>query len=97
MQGLTQEDLVGLVNVSFQAVSKWENGNSLPDISTLPLLANILNCSIDSLLGYAAQSGLEKARQLADRMQVEVNFFQADMLDFRRAFYLLRRLADHFL
>lgn len=53
--GLTQEELAGLVNVSFQAVSKWENGNSLPDISALPLLANALHCSIDSLLGYAAE------------------------------------------
>ena len=84
MQGLTQEELADLVNVSFQAVSKWENGNSLPDISTLPLLANILNCSIDSLLGYAAQSGLEKARQLADWMQVEVNFFNGMRILFGR-------------
>lgn len=151
-QGLTQEELAKLVNVSFQAVSKWENGNSVPDISTLPLLANVLHCNIDSLLGYAAEqrkitdyeeryktggyywgiqpsnmcyeimklcppikplrlldvacgegknavffarngynvtafdaahSGLEKARLLADRTGVEVNFFQADMLDFR--------------
>ena len=54
-QNLTQEELAGLVNVSFQAVSKWENGNSLPDISVLPLLANALHCDIDSLLGYAAE------------------------------------------
>lgn len=47
-QGLTQEQLAELVNVSFQAVSKWENGNSVPDVSTLPLLANVLHCSIDS-------------------------------------------------
>ena len=54
-QGLTQEELAKLVNVSFQAVSKWENGGSIPDTSTLPLLANVLHCSIDSLLGYAAE------------------------------------------
>ena len=151
-QGLTQERLAELVNVSFQAVSKWENGNSVPDVSTLPLLANVLHCSIDSLLGYAAEqrritdyeeryktndyywgirpshmcyevmklcppvrplrlldvacgegkdavffarngyhvtafdaagSGLEKARRLSDRSGTEINFFQADMLDFR--------------
>ena len=151
-QGLTQEELAGLVNVSFQAVSKWENGKSLPEIATLPILANVLRCNIDSLLGYAAEqrkitdyeerykvdgyywgiqpsemcyevmklcppvkplrlldvacgegknavffarngyhvtafdaanSGLEKARRLAEQMQAEVNFFQADMLDFR--------------
>ena len=53
--GLTQEQLAEQINVSFQAVSKWETGNSLPDISTLPLLANALHCNIDSLLGYAAE------------------------------------------
>ena len=54
-QGLTQEELADSVKVSFQAVSKWENGNSLPDISVLPLLANVLHCSIDQLMGYAAE------------------------------------------
>lgn len=54
-QGLTQEELARLVNVSFQAISKWETGNSTPDISALPLLANVFHCSIDSLLGYPAE------------------------------------------
>ena len=52
-RGLTQEKLAELVNVSFQAVSKWENGNSVPDVSVLPLLANALHCSIDFLLGLS--------------------------------------------
>lgn len=151
-QGLTQEELAKLINVSFQAISKWETGNSTPDISTLPLLANVFHCNIDSLLGYPAEqrkitdyeeryktdefywgiqpsdmcyeimklyppkeplrlldiacgegknavffarngyivtafdaaiSGLEKARRLADQVGVEVNFFQANILDFR--------------
>ena len=51
-QGLTQEELAKKLNVSFQAVSKWETGGSYPDISVLPLLANIFHCDIDSLLGY---------------------------------------------
>lgn len=151
-QGLTQEQLAESVKVSFQAVSKWENGNSLPDISTLPLLANVLHCSIDQLMGYAAEQkritdyeerykangyywgvqpslmcyevmklcppikplrlldvacgegknavffarngysvtafdaarlGLDKAERLAEKVQVDINFFQADLRDFR--------------
>ena len=151
-QGLTQEELADLVKVTFQAVSKWENGNSLPDVSTLPLLANVLHCSIDRLMGYAAEQkritdyedrykadgyywgvqpsqmcyevmklrppvrplrlldvacgegknavffarsgysvtafdaarlGLDKAERLAEKARVEINFFQADMRDFR--------------
>lgn len=151
-QGLTQEELAEMVRVSFQAVSKWENGNSLPDISVLPLLANVLHCSIDQLMGYAAERkritdyeerykaegyywgvqpsqmcyevmklcppvtplrlldvacgegknavffarngyhvtafdaaklGLDKAKRLAEKARAEINFFQADLRDFR--------------
>ena len=150
--GFTQEELAGRLNVSFQAVSKWENGVTIPDVSTLPLIANVLGCSIDSLLGYAAekktisdyerrydsdeyywgvkpsdmcyevmkllpptkpvrildigcgegkdavffakngyrvsafditQTGIEKAKRLAEKHRADVNFFKADILDFR--------------
>lgn len=50
-KGLTQEDIADRVNISAQAVSKWENDISLPDITTLPLLSEILGVSIDELLG----------------------------------------------
>lgn len=149
---LTQEELAGRLNVSFQAVSKWENGASLPDVATLPLIAKAFGCSIDSLLGYAVeqkiindyesrydteeyywgvkpsemcfevmklipptkplrvldigcgegkdavffakngykvsafditQSGIDKARRLAEKHRVNVNFFKADVSDFR--------------
>ena len=38
-KGMTQEELAEKVNVSAQAVSKWENDISMPDISVLPVLA----------------------------------------------------------
>ena len=50
-KGLTQEDIADKVNISAQAVSKWENDISLPDITTLPLLSDILGVTIDELLG----------------------------------------------
>ena len=49
--GLKQDDIANKVNVTAQAVSKWENDLSAPDISTLPILADILNVSLDELLG----------------------------------------------
>ena len=49
--GLKQDDIAEKVNISAQAVSKWENDLSAPDISTLPILADILNVSLDELLG----------------------------------------------
>ena len=52
-QDLTQNELAKQLSISYQAVSKWENGVTKPDISLLPVLASILNVSIDSLMGYS--------------------------------------------
>lgn len=48
--GMTQEDLANLMGVSSQAVSKWENDVSCPDINLLPKLCGILGISADELL-----------------------------------------------
>ncbi|URN93118.1 MAG: helix-turn-helix domain-containing protein [Candidatus Pristimantibacillus lignocellulolyticus] len=53
-KSLTQEKLGLLLNVSAQAVSKWEKGDSLPDISLLTELANVFDCTTDYLLGRAS-------------------------------------------
>ncbi len=148
--GYTQQKIADSLHVSFQAVSKWENGTAFPDISLLPQLAQVLGTTTDSLLGYraasvtdyerrygggeyywglqpnemcyeimkrkppvkpcrvleigcgegkdavflaqngylvtafdAAETGLEKARSLAEHHGVQVDFFQADVLDYR--------------
>ncbi|WP_025679320.1 helix-turn-helix domain-containing protein [Paenibacillus polymyxa] len=54
-RGLTQEELAKILGLSFQAVSKWENGYTMPDISLLPQLSRTLEVSIDKLLGYVSQ------------------------------------------
>lgn len=46
----TQEQLSSRLNVTPQAVSKWESGNGFPDISLLPVLAKLFDISIDKLL-----------------------------------------------
>ena len=47
--GLTQEALARALGVTFQAVSKWETGKSAPDISFLPTMADMFECTIDEL------------------------------------------------
>ena len=49
-KNLKQEDLAQMLNISPQAISKWENDLTCPDISILPELSKILNVSIDELL-----------------------------------------------
>ena len=49
--GLTQEDLAAMLGISPQSISKWERGESYPDIQLLPALANIFRTSIDAIIG----------------------------------------------
>ncbi|RBP99383.1 helix-turn-helix domain-containing protein [Bifidobacterium xylocopae] len=63
-RGSTQQEVGEFVGVSKVAISKWENGLNLPDISSLPLLASYFNVSIDQLLGYEAQLSEEQAHSI---------------------------------
>lgn len=51
MKNLTQEDVAEYLGITAQSVSKWERGESYPDITFLPALANIFETSIDLLVG----------------------------------------------
>ena len=59
---MTQMQLADEVGVSFQAVSNWERGNSMPDISKLPQLSELFAVSIDELLGDSSPL-VEKAAE----------------------------------
>lgn len=49
-RGMTQKSLGTALNISEQAVSKWERGTTMPDIALLPAIAEILSTSIDYIL-----------------------------------------------
>ena len=49
--GMTQEELAIKIGVSAQSVSKWENGTNMPDISALPIIAEVFDVSIDYIFG----------------------------------------------
>ena len=55
-KGLTQDALAAQLGVSAQAVSKWENGLSCPDILMLPEIAEYFGVSVDALFGRASVS-----------------------------------------
>lgn len=50
-KGITQSELADYLGVSFQSVSKWENGTSMPDITLLPKLSEYFKVSVDEILG----------------------------------------------
>lgn len=50
-KALTQEKLANFLGVTYQTISKWENNDTYPDITTLPVIAKFFNVSVDELLG----------------------------------------------
>jgi len=48
---MTQEEVAEVLGVSPQSVSKWERGDTYPDITLLPMIANFFEVSLDSLIG----------------------------------------------
>lgn len=70
---MTQEQLAGALGISYQAVSKWENELSSPDISTLPLLADVLGLTLDELFGRAPMQPEEKTLEEPEQAEEELN------------------------
>ena len=71
-KGLTQEALAQAMNVSAQAVSKWENDLTCPDIASLPLLSKILGVTVDELLSGKSENLPTVAMQpLENRKAIE--------------------------
>lgn len=65
-KGLTQEQLAGALNISPQAVSKWENNDAYPDTEMLPVLANFFGVSLDILFAYNVRERKEKIEKISE-------------------------------
>ena len=61
---ITQEQLAEFIGVTKASVSKWETGQSTPDIMILPQLASYFDVTIDELIGYAPQLSKEQIQKL---------------------------------
>jgi transcriptional regulator with XRE-family HTH domain len=72
---LTQEQLAEALGVTVGAVSKWESGMSVPDISTIIGLAEFFDTSVDVLLGYESpRGGVEKTKEALRTMRQQKQF-----------------------
>ena len=70
-RGLTQKQLAETVGVTPQAVSKWETDESCPDITALPLLAEALGVSVDTLLGAETRTVKREIAPVRDGGEVK--------------------------
>ena len=67
-KGFTQEQLAEAMGVSVGAVSKWENGASVPELSLIMELADFFEISVDALLGYKLRDN--SAKETAERLRI---------------------------
>lgn len=70
-KGVTQDELAAYIGVSKASVSKWETGQSYPDITFLPQLAAFFNISIDCLIGYEPQMTKPDIKKLYYRLAAD--------------------------
>ena len=66
-QGVTQDALAEYLGISYQAVSKWETGTTLPDITLLPKLAVFFGVRIDELFSVNHEDELERIDGMLQR------------------------------
>ncbi len=70
-KGFTQEEFAEKLGVTAQAVSKWENDASCPDIMLLPEIAKIFGVSIDELMGVKPAAEPEVEKVTAEKVEFE--------------------------
>ena len=68
-QGITQEQLAEALEVSPQAVSRWENEASFPDITLLPVIAGYFDVTVDELLGVDIERKEEEIKKILNEVQ----------------------------
>ena len=88
--GLTQEQLANLLDISAQAISKWETGTTMPDITLLPLLSTEFGVTIDDLFDLSSE---QKLQRIERRMDLEEEFTQATFHEYEE--YLKNLEGEH--
>ncbi|MBQ8187372.1 MAG: helix-turn-helix transcriptional regulator [Clostridia bacterium] len=85
---ITQEDLAEMLGVSAQAVSHWECGRTMPDVTQLPVLANVFEVTTDELLGVDVASKAKRIEGILQEYERKYEF------DFSRGEEAISFMAD---
>ncbi len=71
-RNFTQEELAEQLNITYQAVSRWENETGMPDISQIVPLANVLGVSTDVLFGMQCTNDDEEIDRFIEKMEMKI-------------------------
>ncbi|MBQ5727744.1 MAG: helix-turn-helix transcriptional regulator [Mailhella sp.] len=91
---LTQEALAALLGVSYQSVSRWENGTTYPDLELIPAISALLSVTVDELLGMPQIEKEKRATATFDALRREC--IRTDY-DAKRIVSLLRDIRRNYL
>lgn len=102
-QDVTQEKLAEYLDISYQAVSKWENGIALPDITLIPALARFFNISIDTLFDLdtavddekikAYEAEYKRLANIGD-VEAEIALMRTALAEYPRNYSFMQKLAS---
>ena len=77
-KNLTQEELAQQLNVTNQAVSKWENGDCMPDISQIVPLASVFGVTTDVLFNIEGTNATEEAYRIVNEANAMTQYGKLD-------------------
>lgn len=91
LKNMTQEDLAEILNTTSKSVSRWEQDITYPDISLLPLIANVFEISVDELLGtenIKQDEYVKKIKQEANEF-LKTNDYNGELKLYKEAYLKL--------
>ncbi len=99
---MTQEALASFLGVSFQTISKWERGETYPDVTMLPIVSSFFNVTIDDLLGVDKAQKEQKINEYLDLYELwrlkdtaeDINKFKNAVKEFPGDFRILVRYME---
>ena len=91
-RGLTQEALAAALNVTAQTVSKWECGNSIPDVQLLPEIAVFFGVTIDQLFAMSPEQQLER---IENSIYAHGLFSEAEQRQIERQLDTIAEKSEH--
>jgi transcriptional regulator with XRE-family HTH domain len=88
-KGYTQEELATKLNVSNKSISRWENGRTMPDLSIIPTLCDILGITINELLSGEKINSSEYQKRLEENIIINIDLLKKKIKDISKKIVII--------